>query len=134
MGFGKHHFIWRHALFALRDLIQVQLQAVPSLTCHLRAGAGQSCRAHILNTKDDAGINQLETSFHDQLLHEWIADLDGRPLRFGLLRQLLGCEGCPVDAVTACRRPNVEYRVAYAFCYTALNLVMLDQTYAHCVN
>ena len=73
-------------------------------------------------------------SFHDELLHERIADLYRCTFRFGFFRQFLGCEGCTVNTVAACCWTDVEYWVAYTFGNTALNFVMIDKTDAHRIN
>ncbi|MOA32985.1 hypothetical protein D3C78_1542430 [compost metagenome] len=39
-----------------------------------------------------------------------------------------------MNTVTTCWRAYVKHRITYTLCYTTLDFVMIDQTYAHRVN
>ncbi|MNW59056.1 hypothetical protein D3C74_369540 [compost metagenome] len=39
-----------------------------------------------------------------------------------------------MNTIPACWRPNIIHRVTYTFSYTALDLVMINQTHTHGVN
>ncbi|MNW51504.1 hypothetical protein D3C74_289910 [compost metagenome] len=128
---GQHHLVRRHAVFTLRYLIQIQLQAVARLARHFGTGAGQSGCAHILNTQHNAAVDQLQAGFHHQLFHKRIADLHRCLLGFRFLTQFNGGKSCAVNPVASGRRTYVEHRVAYTFGDTALDFVMIYESDAH---
>ena len=61
-----------------------------------------------------SGGDELEAGLEQELLGEGVADLDLRPARLALLRQLLGGEARPVDAVTPGAGSDREQHVADA--------------------
>ena len=77
---AEHDLVGRHRSFTLRHAIQFDLQAHGAASSHFASGARESGRAHILNADHCARFHGLETSFQQQLLQKWIADLHIRPL------------------------------------------------------
>jgi hypothetical protein len=55
---------------------------VPARARGLGGGAGEAGRAHVLDADQRVGGHDLEAGLEQQLLHEGIADLNGRPLLF----------------------------------------------------
>ena len=76
--------------FALRDAIELELDAHVAAGRHFGAGAGETGGAHILNRDDRAGGHDFETSFEEKLFHEGIADLDVGALLLGFLAEFGG--------------------------------------------
>ena len=79
-----------------------------------RGRAGQPGGAHVLHADERVGLHQLEARLEQQLLHERIADLHGRPLLGRLLVELRRRHRRAVDAVAAGLGADVVDRVADA--------------------
>ena len=80
LRFAEHHFVRRHARFALRHARELDLNAQPAARRHLARGAREPGRAHVLNRDDRAGLHRFEARLEQQLFHERIADLHVGPL------------------------------------------------------
>ena len=88
LRFGEHDLVGRHAGFALRHAVQIDLDADFAAAAHLAGGAGQAGGAHVLNADDRAGLHGFEAGFEQQLLHERIAHLHVGPLLLRFLGEL----------------------------------------------
>ena len=114
LRFGEHDLVGHHAGLALRHERHVDVHARAAARAHLAGRAGQAGGAHVLNADDGAGLHHLEAGLHQELFHEGIADLHGRPLLRRLLVELRRRHGRAVDAVAAGLGADVEHRVALA--------------------
>ena len=124
----EHHLVGGHAGFALRDMIEVHLEADSAACAHLAAGRGEAGGAHVLNADDGSGLHGFEAGFEEQLLHEWIAHLDIRPLLLGAFLELLAGHGRAVDAVAPGLGSDIYDRVADAGRLGVEDLVAAHQT------
>ena len=80
LRFGQHDLVRRHARLALRHegprrSRRRRRRASPSRSSSRSAG-----RAHVLDADQRVGLHDLEARLEEQLLHEGVADLHGRPL------------------------------------------------------
>jgi hypothetical protein len=114
LAFGQHHFIGRHALFAHRHLVQLQLDAEAALGAHFDSRAGKAGSTHVLDGDDGAGLHQLEAGFEQAFFGEGVADLYGRALLLDRLVELGRCHGGATDAVTAGLGTEIDDRQADA--------------------
>ena len=89
LAFGEHDFVGAHAGFALRDEVELDIEAHAAARAHLAGGAGEAGCAHVLNADDGAGLHGFKAGFEQQLFHEGVADLDVGPLRLRCLRGTL---------------------------------------------
>src|SRR6185437_10179685 len=80
LRFAEHDFVRRHARFALRNAIQLDLDTHPAARSHFAGRAGEPRGAHILNRDDCTGAHRFEARFEQQFFHERIADLHIRAL------------------------------------------------------
>ena len=101
LRFRQHDLVRRHAGLALRHQRDVDLDARAAARSHLGRGTGQAGGAHVLNADERVGLHHLEARLEQQLLHERIAHLHGRPLLGRLLVELGRRHGRAVDAVAA---------------------------------
>ena len=92
----------------------VDLDAGAAARAHLAGRAGEARRAHVLDADERVGLHDLEARLEQQLLHERIADLHGRPLLGRLLVELRRRHRRAVDAVAAGLGADVVDRVADA--------------------
>ena len=111
---GEHDLVRRHAGLALRDTCDVDLDARAAARAHLAGRAGQAGGAHVLHADQRVGLHQLEARLEQELLHERIADLHGRPLLGRLLVELRRRHRRAVDAVAAGLRADVVDGIAGA--------------------
>ena len=74
------HLVGRHAGLALRDAIQIDLDADVRRGCPSRTTRGEPRRAHVLNGDDRAGLHGFQAGFEQQLFEERIAHLHVRAL------------------------------------------------------
>ena len=79
----------------------VDLDAGAAARSHLGRRAGQPRGAHVLDADERVGLHHLETRLEQQLLHERIADLHGRPLLRRLVVELRRRHRRAVNAVAA---------------------------------
>ena len=115
LRFAEHHFVWRHARFALRYVRQFDLNAKAAARGHLARCARESRRAHVLNRDDCARLHRFEARFEQQLFHERIADLHVGPLLLRFLGEFRGSQKrCAVNAITSGFRAHVNYGIADA--------------------
>ena len=125
---AQHDLVGRHAGFALRHQIQLDLQAHAAAPAHLAGRAGQPGRAHVLNADDRAGLHGFEAGFQQQLLQERIADLHVGPLGFRLFAELLAGHGGAMNAVAAGLGADVDHRIAFARGLGVENLIAPHQS------
>ena len=111
---GQHDLVRRHAALALWNERDVDLDACAAARSHFRRRAGQPGRAHVLDPDQRVGAHHLQAGFEQELLHERIADLHGRPLFRRFLAELGGRHRRAVDAVAAGLGPDVVHGVAGA--------------------
>ena len=114
LGFREQHLIGRHTRFALRDLIQVDLNAHAAAASHLTGGRGESRRAHVLNGNDGACLHGLNAGFQQEFFEEGVAHLNVGALLFRLFREFSRSHGGAVDAVATGFSSHVNHRVAHA--------------------
>ena len=99
LRFRQHDLVGRHAGLALRHERHVDLDAGAAARAHLGRRTGQTGRAHVLDADERVGLHDLEARLEQQLLHERIADLHGRPLLGRLVVELRRRHRRAVDAV-----------------------------------
>ena len=114
LGFREQHLIGRHARFALRHLIQVDLDAHAAPASHLTGGRGESRRAHVLNGNDGACLHGLNAGFQQEFFEEGVAHLNVGAFLFRLFREFSRRHGGAVDAVATGFSSHVNHRVAHA--------------------
>ena len=114
LRFGQHHFIRRHAGFALRNLIHVEPDAASALGRHFDAGAGQASRTHILDRDNRIGRHQFKAGLDQQLFSEGVANLDSRAFFLGILAKIGRRHGRTVNAVAPGFRSDIDNRIAHA--------------------
>ncbi len=73
----------------------------PAARRHLRGRGGDPRRPEVLQGDEQVFLQQLQAALDEHLLGERVADLHVGPLGLGLLGELVGGEGGPVDAVAA---------------------------------
>ena len=114
LRFGEHDLVGRHAGFALRDAVELDLDADFAAAAHLAGGAGEAGGAHVLNADDGAGLHGFEAGFEQELLHEGIAHLHVGALLLGFLGEFGAGHGGAVDAVAAGARADIDHGIADA--------------------
>ena len=114
LGFGKQHFVGRHAGFALGDEVEIDIDADAAAAAHFAGGGGESGRAHVLNGDDGAGFHGFEAGFEEELFEEGVADLDVGALLLRFLGEFGAGHGGAVDAVAAGFGSDVDDGVADA--------------------
>ena len=113
LRFAEHHFVRRHAGFALRHASKIDFDAHAAARGHFRARAGQPGRAHILNRDHRAGAHRFEARFEQQFFHERVADLDVGPLLLRFFAEFRrGEQRSAVNAVAAGFRADVNHGIA----------------------
>ena len=115
LRFAEHHFVGRHAGFALRHARQLDLDAQAAARRHLARRTGEPRRAHVLNRDDRAGLHRFEARLEQQLFHERVAHLHVGPLLlrfFGEFRG--GQQRRAVNAVAAGFCADINHRIARA--------------------
>ena len=127
LAFRKHDLVARHAGFALRHVVELDVEANAAACAHLAGGAGEARGAHVLNADDRAGLHRFEACLEQQLFHEWIAHLHVGALLVGALSELLARHGGAVDAVAAGLGADVDHRIADAGGLGVEDLVLADQ-------
>ena len=110
----EHDLVAGHAGFALRHVVELDLEADAAARAHLAGGAGEAGGAHVLNADDRAGLHRFEAGLEQQLLHEGIAHLHVGALLLGAFGELLAGHGGAVDAVAAGLGADVDHRIADA--------------------
>ncbi len=108
---GEHDFVGRHAGLALRDEGDIDFNARPAPRAHLRRGAGEAGRSHVLDPDERVGLHHLEAGLEEQLLHERIADLHRGALLRRLVVELGRGHRRAVNAVAACLRAHVIHGI-----------------------
>src|ERR1019366_7745224 len=135
LRFTEHDLVAGHARRALRDLVELDLDARPGARGGLTGGTGQSRCAHVLDAGDRAGGQQFEAGFAHELLHEWIAHLHRATLHFGgFLGQVLRGKRRTREPVAPGRRADVEHRVPDALSLPAHDLLVAQHAEAKGVN
>ena len=115
LRFAEHHFVRRHAGFALRHARQFDLDAQAAARGHFARRAREPRGAHVLNRDDRAGVHRFEARLQQQLFHERIAHLHVGPLLLRLFREFRGREQrCAVNAVAPGFRADVNDGIAHA--------------------
>ena len=115
LRFAEHHFVGRHAGFALRHAREFDLDAHAAARGHFAGGAGEPRGAHVLNADDGAGGHGFEAGFEQQLFQERIAHLHVGALLLRLLGEFRGGQqGRAVNAVAAGLCADVDDRIAFA--------------------
>ena len=115
LRFAEHHFVGRHAGFALRHAVELDLDAHAAARSHFAGGAGEAGGAHVLNADDGAGGHGFEARFEQQLFEEGIADLHVGTLLLRFLGEFGGGQQrSAVDAVAAGLGADVDDRIAFA--------------------
>ena len=115
LRFAQHHFVRRHAGFALRHARELNLNAQAAARGHLARCAGESRRAHILNRHDRAGLHRFQARFEQQFFHERVAHLHVGPLLLRLFGEFGGSQQRrAVNAVAPGLRAHVNHRIARA--------------------
>ena len=127
LAFGEHDLVGGHAGFALRNEVELDVEAHAAARAHLAGGTGQAGRAHVLNADDGAGLHGFKAGFQQQLLHEGIAHLHVGTLGLGALVELFAGHGRAVDAVAAGLCADVDDRVARAGGLAVKDFVLADQ-------
>ena len=131
LALRQHHLVGAHAGLAARHPIEIERHPEIAFGAHLYGRTGQPGRAHVLDGDDAALGHDLETGFEQQLFREWIADLHGRPLLFGVGAELGRCHGGAVNAVAAGLRAEIDDRHADARSRGVENLVGLGEADRH---
>ena len=111
---GEHDLVRRHAGLALRDVLDVDLDAHAAAAAHLAGRTRQPRRAHVLDADERAGLHDFEAGLEQELLGERVAHLHGRTLLFRLLVELGRGHRRAVDAVAAGLGADVVHGVAGA--------------------
>src|SRR5262249_10500386 len=119
---------------ALRDARELDVDPRPAARRHLRGAARQPRGPHVLDADDRTGAHHLEARLEQELLGEWIADLDGRATLLGLLVERRRRHRGAVDPVAAGLVADVEDRVAWPFRARPENLIAANETDAHHVD
>ena len=114
LRFGEHDFVRGHAALALRHERHVDLDARAAARSHFGRRAGQTRRTHVLNADERVGLHHFQAGLEQQLFHERIADLDGRPLLGRMLVEFRRRHGRAVDPVAAGLGADVVDAVADA--------------------
>jgi hypothetical protein len=112
LRFGQHDLVSAHAGLALRNFAHVDLDAAAAARAHLARRAREPGGTHVLDADQRVGLHQLEAGLEQQLLHERIANLNGRPLLRRAVVELRRCHRRAVDAVASGLRANVVDGIA----------------------
>ena len=115
LRFAEHHFVGRHAGFALRDAVEIDFDAHAAARSHFAGGAGEPGGAHILNGDDGAGGHGFEAGFEQKFFEKGIADLHVGALLLRFLGEFGGGQQRgAVNAVAAGLGADVDDRIAFA--------------------
>ena len=125
---AEHDLVGRHAGFALRHQVELDLQADAAAPAHLAGGTRQASRAHVLNADDRAGLHGFQAGFQQQLLQKRIADLHVGALGFRLFAEFLAGHGGAMNAVTARLGADVDYGIAFTCGLGVENLIAPHQS------
>jgi len=123
LAFGEHDFISGHAGFALRNEIELDIEANATARAHLACGACEAGRTHVLNADDSAGLHGFKASFEEELLHEGVAHLHVGALGLRAFTEFFAGHGGAVDAVAAGFCTYIYDRVACAAGLAIKNLI-----------
>ena len=134
LGFGQHDLVGAHALLPPADAIEIDIDAATASVGQLAGGTRQSGSAQVLNGRDAVELVELQAGFTEQLLEEWVPNLDRGAPRYRSLIHLHGGEGRAVDPVTACVGTNHEHDVAGAISLRAAKSALGHQPDAHRVD
>ncbi len=85
LGFAEENFIRRHAIFALGDEAEINVNTVAAPTGRFAGRAGEAGGPHVLNARNSAACKQLQAGFKKKFFTERIADLHGRAILLGFL-------------------------------------------------
>src|SRR5262249_39145492 len=102
-------------------------------TCAARgfAGrAGQTGRAHVLNSGNCVASDQFEACFKQQFLFEWITDLHSGTIFSRLFGQFAGSKRRTCETVAACFGADVEYGITRALRGAARELFVAQDSEA----
>src|SRR5207248_4203268 len=114
LGFGQHDLVGAHALLPTADAIEIDIDAATAAVGQLAGGTRQSGSAQVLNGRDAVELVELQAGFAEQLLEEWVPDLDrGTPGGRSFIH-LHRSEGRAVDAVAAGVGTDQQHDVAGA--------------------
>ena len=127
LAFREHNLVRAHAGFALRNQIELDVEAHAAARAHLTGRAGEAGRAHVLNADDCAGLHGLQAGFQQQLLHKGVAHLHVGALGLSAFVELLAGHGRAVNAVAARLGSHINHRVAAAGGLAVKNFVLAYQ-------
>ena len=100
---------------AQEHILEVHVHAGVAVGGQLGGRARDTCGTEVLDTLDDAGLEQVEAALDEDLLHEGVAHLDGGALGGHAVFEGLGGEdGRAADAVAAGARAEEDDEVAFA--------------------
>ncbi len=131
---GQHDLVGRHPRLTLGHAGELHFHARARSRRHLRAGAGEPGRPHVLYAQDRPRLHGLEAGFEEELLREGIAHLHGRPALFGALVERGRSHGRPVDTVPSGLRSHVEDGIARPLRARTEDPVLADEADGHGVD
>ena len=134
LAFGEHDLVGAHAGFALRNEIELDIEAHAAARAHLAGGAGEAGRAHILNADDGARLHGFKAGFEQQLLHERIADLHIGALGLGAFVEFFAGHGRAMNAVAAGFGAYINDRIARAAGLGVEDFVFANKAESECVH
>ncbi len=134
LALGQHHLIGRHAGFALRHVVHLEVEADAAFRRHFDRRGGEARGAHVLDRDDRVRRHQLEACLDQQLFRKGIADLHRRALLLGILAEVGRRHRRAVDAVAAGFRSDIDDRIADAAGGRIEDLVLFGDADGHRVD
>src|SRR5215469_1636947 len=125
---AEHDLVCGHAGFALRNVIQLDLDANTAAGAHLARRAGEARRTHVLDADHSAGLHGFKTSLEQKLFEERIPNLNIRPLLLRSFLKLRAGHGRAMNAVTTCLCAHVNDRIPVSSGFGVKDLVLTHQT------
>ena len=131
---AEENLIGGLALRALRHKLDVDLDTGAATTGSLAGGAGESGRAHVLDTGDRVGGEEFETGLEQELLAERITHLDGGTVGLRFLGQLARGESGTGKSVAPGLGADVEDGIPHTLGGAAGDLLVAEDAEAEGVH
>ena len=114
---------------AQRYQIKINVHSAVTGAGQLGGGTRESRATEVLDSGDQPGCENLQRALDEQLLQEWIADLDAGALAgLGVIEGLRGEHTDPADAVCAGRGTVQDHLVAGAGCLRQVQVFVAEHS------
>ena len=134
LGLREQKFVGRHALFAGRNPIEVELNPQTTFGRHFRTAAGESGSPHVLSSHHITTGKCLQTGLDQPFFQERIANLNGRAVIQGIGTEFSTGETGAAHAIPTGGAAHVNHRIPHPLGAGLDDLFGLHQTQRHGVH